>query len=176
MADTLRIGRGTDCKLHRNTTHIKESTSISCSAWESKVNGIPSFTGLNSGAGFNMSDNVLYRDASSAPLLAMITGTGGSAANYNDVHLDKICGLGLWTCRSNLHNTANKTDAQAWGAVLAGAPHNNRNKSATTLSFLDTATGDYTLTDAAYQSMSTTGGRPGVNMVLLNALIQDVTP
>mgnify|MGYP000045789769 CR=1 FL=1 len=155
----------TDCKVHANTVCVRRSVPIVISAVA---------TGVGVGGGFNMTNNVFFRVASSSALSYMIQGSGATASQTNAAGLDIACGAGQWTCDGNLTNSSTDTDTQAWGSILA-TTFGNRCKTSTTMNFLNTATYDYTLSEAAYQTMGVGGVRPGVNMTFINALLTDVT-
>lgn len=154
--------------VRNNTFQMQMNKYVDLSVDASRTNANPDT---------RVTDNVFFRTAS--PSFYFSFGSSGSGAVVDAAALDVAAGAGNWTVRSNLGNMTNKaTSAAVWGAVLAGAPHNNRSINRNTMIFAkDTGGGaeDYTLAETGiYQTMSTSGGRPGVNMTLLNQALSGV--
>lgn len=109
-------------------------------------------TNANTTPGLIFNDNVGYG-------LTRYGDPFGNGGATGTALFNNTCGAGNWQCTGNVKYSVNGN----WGTGLTTTNY----RSTTQIQFLDEAGGDYTLTDARYQDVSSVGGRPGCGFAQL---------
>lgn len=116
--------------------------------------------------GFRFNDNVFSR------VITVVSPRSNSSEGNRC--LNEVAGVGGWQFSGNVMEIGSQTATFWWGGANPSQGFVAGNYGGTSLIFANEGTGDYDLTDSRFQIVSTSGGRPGVNMTRLNLALAGV--